>query len=475
MRSSLNRFSHRSCQNLVIVGIITFAVLQAPSRAQDTINYELWSTPQYVPPAIYLQPVPESYLEPGRVYGVQPSGELYLTATAVGRASVVGDDTRLATFAKGNFLPSAIPAAGQPFFGTGSRANVLGSGSAVQIHAYTPPGSDIAASAHSQFLVDNLGFGTAGDSFSGNISVRQAFGQINRLSAGLMETAFADPAAVPETLDLAGPNARITVNDAGLGAGQGRISYDFFDDPKQGGFTVTTSLEQPLPEIAVTPTTGVFARYPDLVVVAQYVAGDISNDTIVERWHLQYGAVVRSLGLENSSDTLREDVSGWGLNLSGAYRFEPRRCLNVHDRVAFSVTYGEGIAHYVTDLNNMTDPSDAVLNGAGSLVALPVLGWCAGYTHNWGDYLRSTATYSYVNVDGIAGAGGAPTSPYRSGDYLAVNLVYHDEFRGLPIVADNPTKYKFYTGLEYLFGRKEALDGNAGEAQRVMWTTALVK
>jgi hypothetical protein len=115
---------------------------------------------------------------------------------------------------------------------------------------------------------------------------------------------------------------------------------------------------------------------------------------------------------------------------------------------------------------------DAVVDAAGNLVALPVLAWYTAYEHNWTDFVRSTATYSQVFLDSID----TPTqsdSPYRLGQYVQANLVYHNSFRLAN--EDGPPSHLFFTGLEWTYGKKEALDGDAGEANRLMWVIAFSK
>jgi hypothetical protein len=397
-----------------------------------------------------------------------PPQDVQINATFLGRAAVIGDSTRLAAFANGNFLPSAIPVAGQPFFGTGWRSNVQGTGSAVRLDGHVITQSSTVVEAHAQFIANNFNFPAAGGADNPSVVVKEAFGRINRLSVGQMDTAFGDPSAEPETLDLAGPNARITINPAGLGTGHGRISYDFFS-PTPEGLKTVVSLEQPQPHIETVATSDVFARYPDFITATQYVNGNWVGTDFYERWHLQFGSLVRDLGLENA-DATNQRVFGWGTSFSGAYRFQLNPCLTTSDRVMFSVTYGNGISRYITDLNNSPDSRDAVLNGAGALVSLPVLAWYAGYTHNWTDNLRSTATYSQVALNSVVPLAAA-ASPYRVGDYVAANLVYHMPFTITEGKEEKP--HNFFTGLEYLFGHKQTLDGSTGEAHRIMWVTSV--
>jgi hypothetical protein len=453
---------------VAVVALLLPRLLVAQLSGDDPVNSNVTIGPSFYPtPATYFYDATQE----GGLPGAPPTPTLFeapINANFLGRAAAISDSTRLASFAGGNFLPAAIPVAGQPFFGSGPRANLQGSGSAVGIKAVGEVFPGAVAGAVAQILVKEAGLPSDGTG-STNFAIQQAFGRLNRLKVGLMESAFADPSAVPETLDLAGPNARTTVYSAGLGTGQGRLSYDFFSDAPDG-LKATASIEQPRPQIQTVTTTGTYARSPDFVGAVQYVEGDYDGPKFYERWHLQFGTLFRNLGLENSPGTFRQDVFGYGLSLSGALRFVLNPNLETLDRVMFSVTYGEGISRYITDLNAAPDTNDAVVNVGNELVPLPTLAWYIGYTHNWTDYFRSTATYSQVNLDSVAPLG-ATVSPYRVGDYVAVNLVYHRAFQ---TQTDGKLKnHNFFTGIEYLYGQKETLDAASGDAHRIMLVVAI--
>ena len=386
----------------------------------------------------------------------------YFNSSVTARGAIVADDTRLEDFAAGSFLPSAIPVEGQPFYGSDSRAALQASGNAIRINAFSPATADYSASASAQLMVNNAAF-TADDSLgNANVSLRQIVGRLNRLTIGIMDSAFSDPSAVPETIDLAGPNARVTVYDAGTGDGQGRISYDLLSDEPEG-FEIIASAEEAIPEIAIPDTDSTFSHTPDFVLASQYVEGSIVEGRFVERWHLQLGSVFRDLGFEEPSSE-DQNVFGWGTSLSGAYKFPSLSHSGPMDRVMFSVTYGEGISHYIGDLNAANDAGDAVIDAAGTLDPLPVLAWYTAYNHYWNPCLRSTFTYSQVDLDSTIPLG-APASPYRSGQYVAGNLVRRIMFSSEP---EDTSQRNIFTGIEYLYGHKDTLDGADGEANRIM-------
>ena len=379
----------------------------------------------------------------------------------------------------GTFLPANIPV-GQPFYGGPPRANGTATGSLFNLTGGQQVTNSMTATGSVSVVATESGSDLTA-------SVQQATLQLSNLVVGLGETALADPDAVPLTLDLAGPNSRVTVYTDGITKGQGRLSYYFVRAPTDGGLDANFSVEEPNPEIVTTATgaksavTSTFARFPDLISTLRYGPG--LNALQFHDWHVQFGTVVRDLGLENGTETLVRNSVGWGLSLGGHYSFvfNPE-ATQLPEVLTAAIIGGQGIAHYVDDLHSTGSAvgNDAVLtNDHFARRADGALGYSAGYTHYWFENLRSTASYSHVYLDSIATTA-ETVSPYRSGDYFSINLTYGiltaDSIL-LPQVAipKTATGYHFVAGLEYLYGRKETLDGNAGHDQRVMMVVSIDK
>jgi hypothetical protein len=427
------------------------------------------------------------------------------------RAAVIEDTTRLGPASAGGFVPSSIPVEGQPFFGTPAHTSVQGSGSTLNVSATaTPAPSPTYDGANDSFLrtlgihsISAYGVIEAQTYDSQNApaataSVQQAFIQIDGMAFGIMETAFADNDALPPTLDLAGPNARVTVFATGNTVmGAARLSYWLHQMPTNQasfGYAINASVEQPSPEIAANaspakgPGMATFARFPDFIgtfKIGQMLEApdDVAAGTdpakaqYYEAWHLQAGGLARSLGLESSNDSIDEAAFGWGVSLSGHYSWHVP-CTILPDAVYGSVTYGVGIAHYISDLHTLatsaaTAGNDAVLDGT-YLRPLAELGYYAGYLHNWSDHWRSVVAYSHVTLDS---QGQANKQLYRFGDYVSASLEWH---RILQVVdptkqTTGPSQYGFNLGLEYLYGRFEELSGAAGQDQRIGLVATIYK
>jgi len=402
------------------------------------------------------------------------AGPLTIKPGNFARAAVILDSTRLGS-SGGSFVPSTIPVEGQQYFGSDARSLIQGSASSFTLAASAPTYGDDRVVAYTSLQVEDLVFRSESTEGQANVALQQAYVRTSTFFGGISESAFANPKALPDVLDLAGPSARVTVFNGGTGSGQARMSYAPISSAEIApGNTSVFSVENPVPEIrsatslgAVSGTnTSTFAHFPDLVATFGYREGTGSGKTYVEDWQWQVGGIMRSLGLENDSQSFDDATLGWGISVTGAYYLPRNPYTCQRDGLFGSLTFGEGISHYIVDLqtasNNLrTSGNDAMIDANNELVALPALAWYAGYTHNWSNSLRSTVTYSYVTLDSIVPTGLtlSPLSPYRHGDHTTVNLVHH---RRLPT-------YDVSTGIEYLYGHKETLDDSTGDGHRLMW------
>jgi hypothetical protein len=112
------------------------------------------------------------------------------------------------------------------------------------------------------------------------------------------------------------------------------------------------------------------------------------------------------------------------------------------------VSIGEGSAHYNQALRG--SGSDAVLE-ANALEALPVITGVVGYEHDWSATWSSTLAWSMARVDTRESQVATAMEQSQS---ASINLVWHPSPRIL-------------TGVEYLWGERENLDGESGEAHRL--------
>ncbi len=405
------------------------------------------------------------------------SSFLTLNDVTIGaRAAAVVDTTRMDPAAMGLFLPSAIPARGMPNFGLGERTTFQGNGSSAGLNwtADVPTVGQLNGGAKIELLDTTNGGVTA--------STTQAWLSWQNLLFGQTDSTLTDVMAVPETIDLGGPIGR-----AAFYKGTTEFRYTIWQPTNQKadptGFYVNVAAENPGQDIFVPAGYQTFSRYPDFIATIKYESGVWEKDACTgtpyfDGWHVQLGGVVRDLGVEDSNtqkDILREETTGWGLQLSGSYTIN-REC-NLFDFIYFNVIGGRGLARYLNDLNLVTPIYDASFTKAtGDLNTLPLLGYFVAYQHDWNRYFRSTACYSHVDLDSDNQVVPAGTSPYRHGDYVLANLMFHyNACDPAKTASDSPTEHTFLAGIEYLYGHIEDLNGNRGQDQRVMIMVAATK
>ena len=184
--------------------------------------------------------------------------------------------------------------------------------------------------------------------------------------------------------------------------------------------------------------------------------------------HLQAGALMRDIALENGANSFHRDTFGWGVRLSGAlHPFS--NCAFRDDTIFFAATYGEGIAAYIRDLAG--DQDDAVIDATNHLKPLPVFAYYVGYTHNWTTSLRSSVVYSEVDLHNIA----VPSDgfAYHRGRYISVNSFYKWNVQFGNDADQTKNVHTAYAGLEYLYGQKETISGAHGEDNRVQFTLGI--
>jgi hypothetical protein len=398
-----------------------------------------------------------------------------------GRAASFTDTTRVDPAAQSLFLPSAIPVRGESNFGLGEQTQFNGTGSSIGL-GWVAPNVPLVGDLQGAGKVEMV------DLTSGNVtaSVTQAWLNWQNLTFGLTDTTFNDVLAVPETLDLGGPISHPSF----YGKNPAVIRYLVWQPVNQKtdptGFYVNVAAEQPNQDIFVPAGFQTFSRYPDFIATLKYENGVWGKDNCTgtpffDGWHAQFGALVRDLGVEDSNkqkDVLREETTGWGLQLSGAFTI-PREC-NLFDFFYWNVVGGEGLARYFNDFNLVTPVDDASFNSiTRALTPLPVFGYFAAYQHDWNPYFRSTAVYSHLDLDSNPAVGAPGTSPYRHGDYVSANLIFHYNACDPPPDGSPPktpnTEHTLIAGIEYLYGHREDLNGNRGQDQRIMFVVTATK
>jgi len=256
--------------------------------------------------------------------------------------------------------------------------------------------------------------------------LRHFYGQLANITVGQTWSTFYNPDSFPDTLDFEGPGALPVVR-------QPEVRYTI-PIQKDAMFT-SFAIEQPKSDLtSLVPT-----------VEGRNIMPDFAGNW---RWegkpgHVQVSGLLRGLSFDSNTNIISDDSElGWGVNVSGALKTFGA------DSLLASFSYGDGIGRYIQDLPSN---SGGVVDADGDLHTLTAWGAMIAYRHQWCEKWRSTASYSYVQLDNRAELGDLA---YENTHYAQANLIWA------------PTK-NMYIGLEYLYGIKEARNGNDGDAHRV--------
>ena len=233
-----------------------------------------------------------------------------------------------------------------------------------------------------------------------------------------------DLRAVPETLDFAMP----------AGLWQQRQPMLRFTKSVGEGFLTEFSLETP--ESVSYIDAGKRTRWPDLVAAGTWMAGGRYLK------HLRLSGLARDLRAEGT-DGSTDSALGWAVSGSAKLGLP---FLGAKDSFKFTVHYGDG---YGSQLKG--GPLEGVFNLVSSeLATIGVFGSYGGIQHFWSDRWRSNLVYGYVNSDNPTFVAG---DIFDNTNYAATNLIW--------------TPYKnIKLGVEYLWGRRENVDGEFGTANR---------
>ena len=266
---------------------------------------------------------------------------------------------------------------------------------------------------------------------SGNTyRLRHAYGQFRQILAGKTWSTMVDNRATPEEIDFEGINGRIQVR-------QSQIRYF----PSFGrDLDLLIGLEDPAPD--VTGGQGV-SRYPDIVASVRRNWAD--------RWHIKTSLLLRQIEAEWDLDSsVTHTKFGWGLSVSGKVGLE---VWDERDNILFQFNYGDGIGRYINDLGEVGG-QDAEFNPlTGELETLNVFSSYVAYQHWWQESLRSTLTYSWVDVDNL---NFQDDSAYARTDRAIINLLWSPVSR-------------VDVGGELLWGRRENKDGISGTARQIQF------
>lgn len=275
------------------------------------------------------------------------------------------------------------------------------------------------------FLEVDLFGGSGNESVSNshNLRVRHAYGSLGGLLAGQTWSNFMDLPSLPDVLDFGGPVGAMFVRQTQL-----RWTQPF------GSGTWSVSLENPESVLSQNSANGASLRadddrFPD-------ITGKVEFKTGSGRYAVT--GMARQIRLDTAA--LRESKWGGALGFSGVMPTIGK------DDFRFSANYGNVLGRYTVGFF-----TDAILQANGSIDLPNQWAAQASYRHFWTDALRSSLVLSGLGAS--YGSGVGPTLNKKA-QSAHLNLIW------TPI---NNTD----VGIEYIYGRREIVDGQTGVLNRV--------
>lgn len=259
--------------------------------------------------------------------------------------------------------------------------------------------------------------------------VRHAWIRYRGWTLGQTYSTFQDVWALPENLDFVGPaEAAVFLRQPLIRFQAGPLEFALeqpetvFTDPADGGQILAGA--DPVPDVA--------ARY-----------------TLRRLWgHLRLAGLLRELNEEAGliPGGAEDSTLGYGVTLSG------RMQVGARDDLRFAATAGRGLGRYVG--LNIID--GAAVRSDGTLQAIRSRAGYLSYRHFWRPALRSNLSLGWFDGDNpVEFTGAAVTDRAMS---LHGNLIYQP-FPG------------FDLGVEYIYARRQLASGEAGDMNRVQFST----
>jgi hypothetical protein len=252
--------------------------------------------------------------------------------------------------------------------------------------------------------------------------LRHAYGEYRNLILGQTWTTLAHRAALPNTLDLTGDVASVSLRKA-----QVRWSDTLWNDRWSFAMAIEDS---PVNVESQFLNFGEPRRVmPDAIARIRF-----TEDVM----QLQLATVVRRIGYQpNGRDVL--EFTGSGLNATGFVD------LNKKNRMYGGILWGSGIGSY----RDLPDLAPVLMNRGAPLEAIA---WYTGLHHSWSKRWFTNVTYSQEDVSNSILQ---PANSVKTIQYLAVNLIHQ------------PKDYIFY-GIEGLWGSRANRDDSEQDASRIM-------
>lgn len=259
--------------------------------------------------------------------------------------------------------------------------------------------------------------------------LEKAYAMFSDFTIGYTNSSFADPAAVPLTVDAQGPNSKINNTT---------IIVRYMHSFKQK-FSLGASVEMPHNNIDANQTTTLSEHswFPDVAGIAQY---DIDRNQ-----HVRLAGIMRVLPYRDVVAARNLNKIGWGAHLSTVFR------INTPITIYAAANVGKGIGSITNDLT--TGSFDLVNSDTelGKMVAPLSFGYYGAIQYHFKPNLFSTAVFGQENY---RPSGSVPGDTYKYGLYSALNVFWDITPR-------------CQVGGEINLGKRCNYDGSSNWARRV--------
>lgn len=274
--------------------------------------------------------------------------------------------------------------------------------------------------------------------------LRHGYGSIGHFLAGQTWTTFLNAASLPELLDVGGSAGAIS----SLRQPLARWTQPFM----LSGLALDwqTAIEAPRSRIwepsangngsnanadnfFVTPNN---ERYPDIVV---------RLNAHPDWGTLSLAAMARQIRSPNGTDGMQHGLWGGAVNLAGKIDSFGL------DNIRFMLHYGNGEGRYVSTNNTFNDAS---LDLDDHFQLTTTYGGMLAYQHWWNKYWRSSVSYGFAQAEPAEFVNRLLNRKVQS---LHANLLWSPVSQAM-------------LGVEYIFARRELLDEQEGDLQRIQFS-----
>jgi hypothetical protein len=337
-----------------------------------------------------------------------------------------------------SFVTNTIPAPLQ----SGENFNMSGRISRFAIESWTP----------TNYCDWNVHTFIEGDFFNGPAQavggggnpfrLRHAFIDFGYFRFGQQNSVFMDGQNWPSLVDFQGPNSWVNQRQPSA-----RMTMPL---PVEGWYWAG-SIERPFSDITTNGLGTSFQDTPDFATHLRYEA---------DLGHFQVAGLFRKIGFR---PTVGDDIDETATGISGSLVVHPWAVLLgtnpvrednpsglTRSRILLMGAWGPGVGRYINDqagqgFDGQVDPV------TGEFDLVDATGWNASYEHWFNE--RWLANFTFATVDPENNPN-QPAATYDEADYQAASIWW------IPVP-------RLSFGIEYIWGRRENLDGQEGRAERL--------